>query len=177
MDTISIVPRHFDDMRIAHEKKRRGFREKGLGGNAVLPIPTTFATAANDIDILLSFDPTNLMLIKAAVQLRLCFNKLSVQMPAMAEATTAVPVTEDTSVVPGVSNREKRGERSSAHREWGPFVNLRRDVEPAFEDFQRGPWRLPFMHTAFDASPVWPGQFIWYARALASPFVATPSKE
>lgn len=98
-------------------------------------------------------------------------------MPVMAEATSTVPVTEYTSIVPEVSNQEKRTERLSANREWWPFEDLRKDVERAFEDFQRSPWRLPFMHTAFDASPAWPGEFIWYARALASPFVATLSKE
>jgi HSP20 family protein len=44
---------------------------------------------------------------------------------------------------------------------WWPFENLRREVERVFDEFYRGPWRLPFTRTAFDVGPVWPGEAIW----------------
>lgn len=36
-------------------------------------------------------------------------------------------------------------------------------VEGVFDEFYRGPWRLPFTRTAFDVGPVWPGEAIWGA--------------
>jgi HSP20 family protein len=54
-----------------------------------------------------------------------------------------------------------------APRERWPFENLRREVERVFDDFYRGPWRLPFARTAFDLGPVWPGEAIWGAAPAA----------
>jgi HSP20 family protein len=75
----------------------------------------------------------------------------------MTEVATNVPVTEAKSAVdpaPGAG---------VPHWEWWPFESWRREVERAFDDLQRGPWRLPFTRAAFDASPVWPGEFLWRA--------------
>jgi HSP20 family protein len=52
-------------------------------------------------------------------------------------------------------------------REWWPFENLRREVERVFDEFYRGPWRLPFSRTAFDLGPVWPGEALWGAMPAA----------
>jgi HSP20 family protein len=50
-----------------------------------------------------------------------------------------------------------------APRERWPLDTLRREVERVFDEFYRGPWRLPFTRTAFDVGPVWPGEAIWGA--------------
>jgi HSP20 family protein len=57
--------------------------------------------------------------------------------------------------------------RSLEHRDWLPFESLRRDIERAFENFHRGPWRIPFTRSDFDISRVWPGELIWGTPPVA----------
>ena len=98
----------------------------------------------------------------------------------MSEAATKVPVTENSAtaplvpepkesetIAPVVSEEKKEGEQPVTHRDWWPFETLRREVERVFEDFYRGPWRLPFTRTAFDVAPVWPGETIWRTIPVA----------
>jgi HSP20 family protein len=71
-----------------------------------------------------------------------------------------VPVTEEK---PTVSEEATKAEAPIPAREWWPLETLRREVERVFDEFYRGPWRLPFTRTAFDIGPVWPGEAIWGA--------------
>jgi HSP20 family protein len=80
----------------------------------------------------------------------------------MTKAATKVPVIKETEVTT-VPEEVKGGEQPTSSHEWWMFANLRRDIERAFEDFQRGPWRLPFTRTIFDVAPVWPGEWMWRA--------------
>lgn len=54
-----------------------------------------------------------------------------------------------------------------AQNDWRPFGLLRREVERVFDEFYRGPWRLPFSRTAFDFGPVWPGEAVWGSAPAA----------
>jgi HSP20 family protein len=44
---------------------------------------------------------------------------------------------------------------SSEAAVWHPFESLRREVDRLFDDFNRGPWHLPFQRSVFDVEPVW----------------------
>jgi HSP20 family protein len=80
----------------------------------------------------------------------------------MTEAAKKVPVTEDKAAEPKATETGTiEAERQEAQREWWPFVRLRRDIEHAFENFNRGPWRLPFTRSTFDVAPLWPGELVW----------------
>jgi HSP20 family protein len=75
-----------------------------------------------------------------------------------------VPITEEKTTEPKALEETKQAEAPPiAPRDWWPFERLRREVERVFEEFYRGPWRLPFTRTAFDVGPVWPGEAIWGA--------------
>jgi HSP20 family protein len=77
----------------------------------------------------------------------------AVQLPVVKEKTTEPEPTE-----------AKPAEAPPiAARDWWALENLRREVERVFDEFYRGPWRLPFTRTAFDVGPVWPGEAIWGA--------------
>lgn len=77
--------------------------------------------------------------------------------PEEAKAAEEAKATEETAA----PEAEKEAEPQMAHRDWWPFESLRREVERVFDDYYRGPWRLPFTRTAFDVAPVWPGEFIF----------------
>jgi HSP20 family protein len=79
---------------------------------------------------------------------------------AMPEAAVNVPITGET---PAEQAASKQTKTEMPLREWWPLETLRREVERAFDEFYRGPWRLPFTRTAFDVGPVWPGEAIWGA--------------
>jgi HSP20 family protein len=80
----------------------------------------------------------------------------------MSDDAVKVSITEETTTQPKASEEAKQAEAPPiAPRDWWPFENLRREVERVFDEFYRGPWRLPFTRTAFDVGPVWPGEAIW----------------
>lgn len=82
----------------------------------------------------------------------------------MADKAVKVSITEEPTTEPKAAEEVKQAEAPPiAPREWWPFESLRREVERVFEEFYRGPWRLPFTRTAFDVGPVWPGEAIWGA--------------
>jgi HSP20 family protein len=90
----------------------------------------------------------------------------------MNDESVKVAVTEDTATSNPVDETKRNEARSAptppiAPREWWPFENVRREVERAFDEFYRGPWRLPFTRTAFDLGPVWPGEALWGAVPAA----------
>ncbi len=91
----------------------------------------------------------------------------------MSDEAVKVAVTEDHATASNTVHETKQDEAKSAAappiapREWWPFENVRREVERAFEEFYRGPWRLPFTRTAFDLGPVWPGEAFWGAMPAA----------
>lgn len=78
----------------------------------------------------------------------------------MTEATTNVPVIEE-KAAEGAAEERRQVESMTVPPGWWTFESLRRDIERAFEDFYRRPWRLPFTRTAFEAAPIWPGEAIW----------------
>lgn len=79
----------------------------------------------------------------------------------MTEDAVKLPVTEQTTTEPKTTEEGTQAEAQPTAREWWPFEPLRREVERVFDEFYRGPWRLPFTRTAFDVGPVWPGEAIW----------------
>ena len=91
----------------------------------------------------------------------------------MSDEAVKVAVTEENATLSQPPEQTKPEEvqpaeaPSIAPREWWPFENLRREVERAFDEFYRGPWRLPFARTAFDLGPVWPGEAFWGAMPAA----------
>ena len=80
----------------------------------------------------------------------------------MTEASVDVPVTETKPSEQGAAEA-KTAESEIPQREWWPLEAVRREIERVFDEFYRGPWRLPFTRTAFDIGPVWPGEAIWGA--------------
>lgn len=76
----------------------------------------------------------------------------------MPEAAVNVPVTGE-----APAEQAEQTKTEMPLREWWPLETLRREVERVFDEFYRGPWRLPFSRTAFDVGPVWPGEAIWGA--------------
>lgn len=80
----------------------------------------------------------------------------------MNDAATKIPVTEDLAPQAEAGRGDRPSSAASPADRWH-LDTLRREVERVFEEFQRGPWRLPFTRTAFDVSPVWPGEFMWKA--------------
>jgi HSP20 family protein len=44
---------------------------------------------------------------------------------------------------------------------WHPFVNLRRELDRLFEDFDRDFRSLPFRHSVFDVEPFWRRELRW----------------
>jgi HSP20 family protein len=91
----------------------------------------------------------------------------------MSDEAVKVAVTEENATASQPPEETKQQEARPAEtpplapREWWPFENLRREAERAFEEFYRGPWRLPFTRTAFDLGPVWPGEAFWGAMPAA----------
>ncbi len=91
----------------------------------------------------------------------------------MSDEAVKVAVTEDHATASNPVDETKQNDAKSATapptapREWWPFENVRREVERAFEEFYRGPWRLPFTRTAFDLAPVWPGEAFFSAMPAA----------
>lgn len=81
----------------------------------------------------------------------------------MPEAAVNVPITGESPAEQAASEQTKKAETEMPLREWWPLDTLRREVERVFDEFYRGPWRLPFTRTAFDVGPVWPGEAIWGA--------------
>lgn len=79
----------------------------------------------------------------------------------MTEDAVKLPVTEENATEPKGAEEAKQTEAQPAAHEWWPFEPLRREVERVFDEFYRGPWRLPFTRTAFDVGPVWLGEAIW----------------
>jgi HSP20 family protein len=86
----------------------------------------------------------------------------------MTDTATNVPVTEIPAAEPKAPEEAKASETSQPETvvtpsdRW-PLENLRREVERVFDEFYRGPWRMPFTRTAFDVAPIWPGEAIWGA--------------
>jgi len=72
----------------------------------------------------------------------------------MAEAATKLPVKTE---------EKKSEEKTTALQAWRPFETLRREVDRLFEDFDRGPWRLPFRRSVFDIEPFWRRELTWGA--------------
>ena len=64
----------------------------------------------------------------------------------MAEAAIKLPVKTE---------EKKSEEKATAVQAWRPFESLRREVDRLFEDFDRGPWRLPLRRSVFDIEPFW----------------------
>jgi len=82
----------------------------------------------------------------------------------MSDNAVKVSVTKEKTTKPKVSEEAKQTEAPPiAPRDWWPLETVRREVERVFDEFYRGPWRLPFTRTAFDVGPVWPGEAIWGA--------------
>jgi HSP20 family protein len=81
----------------------------------------------------------------------------------MTEAGVNVPVTEEKPAEQAASEQAKKAETQMPPRDPWSLETLRREVERVFDEFHRGPWRLPFRRTAFDVGPVWPGEAIWGA--------------
>lgn len=81
----------------------------------------------------------------------------------MPEEAVKVSVTEDKRAAPSPDETKRTEAPPVAPRDWWPFESLRHEVERVFDEFYRGPWRLPFTRTAFDVGPVWPGEAIWGA--------------
>ncbi|HVZ50649.1 MAG TPA: Hsp20/alpha crystallin family protein [Pseudolabrys sp.] len=81
----------------------------------------------------------------------------------MSEEAVKVAVTEEQATEPKPEEAKQSEAPALAAREWWPLETLRREVERVFDEFYRGPWRLPFSRTAFDVGPVWPGEAIWGA--------------
>jgi HSP20 family protein len=44
---------------------------------------------------------------------------------------------------------------------WGPFANLRREIDRLFEDFGRDLWGAPFRRSVFDIEPFWRRELTW----------------
>ena len=63
----------------------------------------------------------------------------------MAKAETKVPVTTE----------NKMEAPPTAMQMWRPFETLRREVDRLFDDFNTGPFRLPFRRPVFDIEPFW----------------------
>jgi len=68
-----------------------------------------------------------------------------------------------------VQNEEKK---PSATTEFRPFVNLRREIDRLFDDFEWGPWRLPLPRSLFDIDPFRRGETSW-GKIPAVDFVDT----
>jgi len=81
----------------------------------------------------------------------------------MSDEAIKVAVTEEKATEPKPEEAKQAEAPPLASRDGWPFENLRREVERVFDEFYRGPWRLPFSRTAFDFGPVWPGEAIWGA--------------
>lgn len=81
----------------------------------------------------------------------------------MSDEAVKVDVTEEKASEAKPQEAKQAEAPPLAPRDWWPFETLRREVERVFDEFYRGPWRLPFTRTAFDVGPVWPGEAIWGA--------------
>lgn len=81
----------------------------------------------------------------------------------MSEDAVKVAVTEEKASEAKPEEAKQAEAPPLAPHDWWHFEALRREVERAFDEFYRGPWRLPFTRTAFDVGPVWPGEAIWGA--------------